>query len=96
MEKNNSRKQLYTGFLIIILFYLPDSAVTPIQPHDTVGHGQVLDSDSLSDFQGQSDHKQGKGRRKQKRYDHGREKSSNGLKGTRSNSRTQGECNKAQ
>ncbi|XP_045205254.2 coiled-coil domain-containing protein 138-like [Mercenaria mercenaria] len=64
-----------------------DSAVTPIQPQDDAGHGQVLDSDSLSDFQGQLEDRKSKGRRPRKRSDHSREKSSADTKGLRSQGR---------
>lgn len=48
--------------------------MTPIQPQDDVGHGQVLDSDSLSDFQGQTDKRMEKGRRAHKRSERSRER----------------------
>ena len=58
--------------------------MTPIQPQDDAGHGQILDSDSLSDFQGQLEERKNKGRRLKKRSDHSREKSSVETKGQRS------------
>ncbi|XP_060574356.1 coiled-coil domain-containing protein 138-like isoform X1 [Ruditapes philippinarum] len=53
-----------------------DSTVTPIQPHEDAGHGQILDSDSLSDFQGHIEERRSKGRRLKKKSDLSREKSS--------------------
>ncbi|KAL4230032.1 hypothetical protein ACF0H5_010419 [Mactra antiquata] len=64
-----------------------DSAVTPIQAHDNLGHGQVLDSDSLSEGHGQYDIKMKDRRTQKKRNEYGREKSGKNMKGSRSNSR---------
>jgi hypothetical protein len=58
--------------------------VTPIQPHEDAGHGQILDSDSLSDFQGHIEERRSKGRRLKKKSDLSREKSSIETKGQRS------------
>lgn len=60
-----------------------DSTVTPIQPQDDIGHGLVLDSDSLSDFQGEADKKMNKGKRPRKKSELSRERSSE-TKGQRS------------
>lgn len=70
-----------------MVYIIADSTVTPIRHQDDLGHGQILDSDSLSDFQVHRDSKHQRQRRVHKRSDNSRDKSSGDSKGQRSRDR---------
>lgn len=71
---------------VLLLLFVTDSTVTPIQIQDDVGHGQMLDSDSMSDFNAHREAKPLKSKRLQRRSG-SREKSSGDSKSQRSRDR---------